>query len=269
MWNPEDYAKNSNAQLKWARSLLKNIDLQSYKFILDVGCGDGKITANLAVTLPQSKVVGVDSSPEMIAYARKKYPQSIYPNLSFDCVDSRSLSFDREFDLIFSNATLHWVDNHQAFLKGANSALKENGRSIVSCGGEGNAAQILATFAELTAADEWQNYFSNFYNPYFFYGLEDYRSWLEQAGFTVKRLELVPKDMTHRGKAEFAGWIRTTWMPFTKYVPEDKRESFIAQFVDLYLASNPLDEQGLTHVSMVRLEVDAYKTQSISDRARR
>ena len=69
MWNPEDYAKNSDAQLKWARSLLKSVDLQKYKSILDVGCGDGKITAELVDTLPQSKVVGVDSSHEMIAYA--------------------------------------------------------------------------------------------------------------------------------------------------------------------------------------------------------
>ena len=259
MWNPEDYAKNSDAQLKWARSLLKNIDLQKYESILDVGCGDGKITADLAATLPQNKIVGVDSSPEMIAYAGKKYPQSKYPNLTFDRVDARSLNFDREFDLIFSNATLHWVDNHLAFLRGANLALKDNGRLIISCGGEGNAAQILATFAELTASNDWQDYFDDFYNPYFFYGLKDYRSWLEQAGFTVERLELVSKDMTHQGKEGFTGWIRTTWMPFTKYVPEDKRESFIAQFVDLYLANNSLDEQGLTHVSMVRLEVDAYK----------
>ena len=260
MWNPEDYAKNSDAQLKWARSLLKNINLQKYESILDVGCGDGKITADLAATLPQSWVVGVDSSPEMIAYAGEKYSQSRYPNLTFDCVDARSLNFNREFDLIFSNATLHWVDDHQAFLQGANLALKNKGRLIISCGGEGNAAQILATFAELTASDNWKDYFNDFYNPYFFYGIKDYRSWLKQAGFNVKRLELVPKDMTHQGKEEFAGWIRTTWMPFTKYVPKEKRSRFIAQFVDLYLANNPLDEQGLTHVSMVRLEVDAYKT---------
>ena len=258
MWNPEDYAKNSDAQLKWARSLLKNIDLKQYNSILDVGCGDGKITADFAASLPESRIVGIDSSPEMINYAAKKYPQSVYSNLTFKCIDARAISFQQEFELIFSNATLHWVDNHQAFLQGANNALN-NGRLIVSCGGKGNAAQILATFAELTAMDRWRAYFTNFYNPYFFYGLEDYQTWLQQAGFEIKRLELVPKDMTHQGKAGLAGWIRTTWMPFTKYVPESQREEFIAQFVELYLANNLLDDRGLTHVEMVRLEVDAYK----------
>ena len=266
MWNPEDYAKNSDAQLKWAQELQKNLDLSEYRSILDVGCGDGKITANfarqflqrtVAATLPSSKIVGVDSSPEMIAYAAREYPTSQYPNLTFACTDARKLEFEREFDLIFSNAVLHWVDNHQAFLQGANRALKDGGRLIISCGGQGNAAEILQTFAELTTRASWNTYFNDFHNPYFFYGIEDYQKWLEQYSFTPQRLELMPKDMTHQGKEGLASWIRTTWMPFTKFVPEDKREEFIAQFVDLYLAKHPLDSQGLAHVSMVRLEVDA------------
>ena len=259
MWNPEDYAKNSDAQLKWARSLTEDIELKDYSSILDVGCGDGKITADFAAKVPQNRIIGVDSSLEMVSYAQKRYPQSQYPNLTFACVDARSLEFDTEFDLVFSNATLHWVDNHQAFLKGAKQALKNRGRLIISCGGKGNAAQILATFAKLTASDRWDNYFQDFKNPYFFYGIEDYQTWLAQFGFAINRLELVPKDMTHQGKAGLAGWIRTTWMPFTKYIPEDRRDEFIAEFVNLYLNNYPLDARRLTHVSMVRLEIDAYK----------
>ena len=260
MWNPVDYAKNSDAQLKWARSLTQNLDLTDYKSILDVGCGDGKITAVFAVTSPQSRVVGVDASPEMIAYAAEKYSQNQYPNLAFACIDARSLDFRSEFDLIFSNATLHWVGDRQTFFVNASRALQDKGRIIVSCGGEGNAREILATFAELTAEEPWQVYFDEFHNPYFFDGLEDYRRWLEQSGFEIGRLELVPKDMTHRGAKGLTGWIRTTWMPFTKYVPEALREQFIARFVELYLANNPLDAEGMTHVSMVRLEIDAVKS---------
>ena len=83
MWNPEDYAQNSAAQWKWAQELRKNIDWSNYRSILDVGCGDGKITADLAVTLPSSKVLGIDNSPAMIAYAAQKYPKSQYSNLSY------------------------------------------------------------------------------------------------------------------------------------------------------------------------------------------
>lgn len=259
MWNPEDYAKNSDAQLKWARELRSHLDLKGNESILDVGCGDGKITADFAVTSPHSRVVGVDSSPQMISYATRTYPTSQYPNLSFACVDARSLDFNHEFDFVFSNATLHWVDDHQAFLKGASLALRNGGRLIISCGGQGNASDVLQVFSELLAREPWSIYFDDFHNPYFFYGDQDYKLWLQESGFEIEHLELVPKDMTHLGKEGLAAWIRTTWMPFTNCIPESERDSFIAHFVDSYLERFPLDLDGLARVHMVRLEVDAHK----------
>jgi trans-aconitate 2-methyltransferase len=258
-WNPEDYAKNSDAQLKWARELKQNLNFQGNESVLDVGCGDGKITADFAATLPRGRVTGVDSSPEMIAYATHTHPLKQYPNLSFACVDARSLDFDQEFDLCFSNAVLHWVDNHQAFLHGASRSLRSGGRLVVSCGGKGGAADVLHVFSELVVCEPWQRYFDRFHNPYFFYGDQDYLPWLEEAGFAIERLELVPKDMTHRGKEGLAAWIRTTWIPFTQCVPESNRDSFITDFVETYLARIPLDQNGLAHVRMVRLEVNALK----------
>ncbi len=258
-WNPEDYAKNSDAQLKWARELRQNLNLQGNESVLDVGCGDGKITADLATTLPRGRVTGVDSSPEMIAYATRTYPSKQYPNLSFVCVDARSLDFDQEFDLCFSNATLHWVDNHQAFLHGVSRSLRSGGRLVVSCGGQGDAADVLQVFSELVSNKSWKDYFDGFRNPYFFYGDQDYALWLEKAGFTVEQLELVPKDMTHLGKEGLAGWIRTTWMPFTHYVPESERDNFITHFVETYVERIPLDQNGLAHVRMVGLKVNALK----------
>ncbi|MBE9018318.1 SAM-dependent methyltransferase [Chroococcidiopsis sp. CCALA 051] len=259
MWNPEDYAKNSDAQLKWAQELRETLDLQGNESILDVGCGDGKITADFAKTLPQSRAIGVDSSAEMIAYATRTYTTAQYPNLTFACVDARSLNFEREFDLCFSNAALHWVDNHQAFLRGANRALRSGGRLVISCGGKGGAADVLQVFSEVIARKHWSNYFDGFHNPYFFYSDREYAPWLNETGFKVERLELVPKDMAHVGKEGLASWIRTTWMPFTHCVSEGKRDNFISDFVETYLERFPLDRNGLAHIRMVRLEVNALK----------
>lgn len=258
-WNPEDYAKNSDVQLKWAQELRQNLNLQGNESVLDVGCGDGKITADFATTLTSGRVMGVDSSPEMIAYATRTYPSKQYSNLSFACVDARSLDFDQEFDLCFSNAVLHWVDNHPAFLRGAHQSLRGGGRLVISCGGKGGAAEVLQVFSELVVCESWQPYFGGFRNPYFFYGDQDYLPWLEEVGFAVKRLELVTKDMTHRGKDDLASWIRTTWMPFTQCVPESERDNFISQFVETYVERIPLDQNGLVHIRMVRLEVNALK----------
>jgi trans-aconitate 2-methyltransferase len=258
-WNPEDYAKNSDAQLKWAQELRQTLALQGHESILDIGCGDGKITADFAATFPQAQVVGIDSSPEMIAYAAQTYPASQYPNLAFACQDACSLNFESAFDLCFSNATLHWVADHPALLQGVSRALRPGGRLIISCGGQGNAQAILAIFAELATRPAWQPYFQGFENPYFFYGISDYADWLTTTGFKIERLELVPKDMTHLGAAGLAGWIRTTWMPFTQKVPANKQDQLITDFVTTYLAKLPLDAQGLAHVQMVRLEVNALK----------
>ncbi|MBC7969262.1 MAG: methyltransferase domain-containing protein [Verrucomicrobia bacterium] len=260
MWNPEDYAKNSDAQLKWARELRQTLNLQGDESVLDVGCGDGKITADFSTALPKGRVVGIDSSPEMIVYATRTYAVAEYPNLSFACLDARSLDFDHEFDLCFSNATLHWVDNHQAFLNGVSRALRSGGRLVISCGGQGNASDILQVFSELVSSETWKRYFDAFHNPYFFYGDQDYALWLKKAGFNIERLELIPKDMTHLGKEGLVGWIRTTWMPFTYCIPESNRGNFIADFVEMYLDQIPLDQHGLAHVRMVRLEVNALKS---------
>jgi trans-aconitate 2-methyltransferase len=256
-WNPEDYARHSDAQLKWAQALRSTLYWRGNESVLDVGCGDGKVTADFAQGLPLGRVVGVDSSADMVAYAARTYPQAEYPNLEFACVDARALAFDSIFDLVFSNAVLHWVDDHRAVLAGAARALKPGGRLAISCGGQGNAAEVLRVLAEVVSCAPWREYLGGFQNPYFFYGVQEYAQWLGAAGFEVRRLELVPKDMTHQGKPGLAGWIRTTWMPFTHSIPEELREGFIAEFVEAYVAHVPLDAAGLAHVAMVRLEVDA------------
>jgi trans-aconitate 2-methyltransferase len=114
-------------------------------------------------------------------------------------------------------------------------------------------------FDEILASETWSQYFDrDFCHPHFFYSDREYILWLQQSGFAINRLELVPKDMTHNGHQDLAGWIRTAWMPFTNCVPETKRDDFINDFVDLYLQRFPLDSEGMTHVNMVRLEVDAH-----------
>jgi trans-aconitate 2-methyltransferase len=259
MWNPEDYAKNSDAQLQWAKELRQSISLQGNEAILDVGCGDGKITADFAKTTPHGRVLGIDSSAAMIEYAQRTYPRSDYPNLSFELVDARALPYQDEFDLCFSNATLHWVDDHRSFLAGASRALRPSGQLAISCGGHGNAAEILPIFTDLMAQATWAPYFQDFQNPYYFYGDNDYMPWIEEFNFKVERLNMVPKDMAHRGREGLASWIRTTWMPFTNCVPVDLRDEFIDLFVDQYLERVPLDQYGLAHVAMVRLEAKLLK----------
>jgi hypothetical protein len=84
--------------------------------------------------------------------------------------------------------------------------------------------------------------------------------WLREAGLDAKRVELIPKDAAHQGRSGFESWIRTTWLPYTQQVPEEKREIFISQLADDYLWQHPADENDVVHVNMMRLEVEALKS---------
>ena len=256
-WDPEDYARHSGAQLAWARELVARLDLAPDQAVLDVGCGDGKITAEFARTLPDGFVLGVDSSPAFVDYARQHRAPSAYPTLRFEIMDARRLAYPRRFDLIFSNATLHWVDDHRAFLAGCARLLAPGGRLVLSCGGKGNAAAIVSVMDALIRKPHWGRYFAAFAFPYHFNSTADYTRWLPEAGLRTIRLELVEKDMAQQGREGLAGWIRTTWMPYTHRLPQGHREAFISEAMDDYLREQPLDDLGRSHVHMVRLEVEA------------
>lgn len=258
-WNPDDYAKHSASQLAWARDLIERLRLRGDEAVLDVGCGDGKATAEVARAVPRGYVLGVDSSPESVTYARELYPARRFPNLEFRVMDARHLTSERQFDAIFSNATLHWVDDHPAFLAGCAGLLRRDGRLTISCGGAGNGTEVFAAAERLIGSPAWRSSFGGFRFPYYFYSTEHYQRWLPAAGLRPTRLELVERDMVHDGAAGMAGWVRTTWMPYTNRVPETRREAFVEEIVGAYLDEHPVDAAGRVHVRMIRLEVEAVK----------
>jgi trans-aconitate methyltransferase len=258
-WNPSDYAAHSGLQLGWARELLARLTWRGDERVLDVGCGDGKVSAELAAALPRGRVLGVDIAPEMIRFARKQFPQTRHANLEFAVMDARALRFEREFDLVFSNATLHWVDDHPAFLRGAASALVPGGRLVVSAGGRGNADAVFGVLRRVMRRRPWRDCFRRMARPYFFHAPEDYARWLPQAGFEPQTIRLVPREARFQNVADFAAWLRTTWLPYTQRVPEGERDAFIAALVEGYLAEQPRDADGAVRVGLVRLELDAVR----------
>jgi trans-aconitate 2-methyltransferase len=263
VWNADDYAKHSSSQYEWAKELIPKLKLSGNEALLDIGCGDGKITAVLAKSLPSGCVVGVDSSEDMVTLAQRTFPQDAYLNLSFQKMDARALTFQEKFDRIFSNAALHWIINHQSVLHGVQCSLKSGGRLLFQMGGKGNAHDILEVLDDMLRETPWRKFFSDFKFPYGFYAPEEYTAWLLEAKLKPERAELLQKDMKLPGKAGLAGWIRTTWLPYTGRLPTEVRDPFIAEIVDTYLEKHPLDAAGTAHVAMVRLEVEASKPASL------
>ncbi|MEI6197352.1 MAG: methyltransferase domain-containing protein [Verrucomicrobiota bacterium] len=258
-WNAADYAANSVVQQTWARELIAKLKLRGDEHILDVGCGDGKVTAELARALPQGSVTGMDASPQMIEFAKHTFLAAGFSNLRFRVMDARKIQFDRRCDLVFSNAALHWVDDHQAILRGAAAVLKPGGRLVVSCGGKGNAHDVFLALRPEMRLKRWCGFFRRMPMPYFFYAPAEYEKWLPKFGFQINRLELAPKDAAYAGAEGFATWLRTTWIPYVQRVPESLREEFIVAVTARYLAKHPPDAASQVHVRMVRLEIEAEK----------
>jgi trans-aconitate 2-methyltransferase len=258
-WDASDYARNSSAQQSWALALLESLALSGAEVVLDIGCGDGKVTAEIARRVPKGSVLGVDSAEGMIGLAMAGFPPERYPNLGFQVTDALSLPFRDRFDIVFSNAALHWVKDQAAVLRGVAAALKRGGRALLQMGGRGNAEEIFAVAAEMISRGEWSGYFGGFEPPWGFYAPEDYRPWCRKAGLDIARVELLPRDMLQKGVDGLAGWIRTTWMPYTQRLPVDRREPFIREAAERYVAVHPANERGEIAVRMVRLELDARK----------
>jgi trans-aconitate methyltransferase len=255
-WDAEDYSKNSSAQLQWARELIAKLNLRGNESVLDIGCGDGKVTVELARIVKTGKVLGIDLSENMIKIALKQFPSSENPNFSFLQMDATEIQLSEKVDIVFSNAVLHWVKDHSAVLRGVRSCIKDNGRILFQMGGRGNATEVFNAIELIIKKTRWYNYFENFKMPYYFYGPDDYKIWLSENGFNPVRVELIPKDMQHNQDG-FLGWLRTTWFPYTDCLPVELRDEFLADVIKAYSDVHPVDASGNMHVKMMRLEVEA------------
>jgi trans-aconitate methyltransferase len=258
-WNAKDYKSNSQAQQKWARELIDKLNLTGTEDVLDLGCGDGKVTAEIAQQVYNGSVIGVDSATSMIDLATEQHSQGKYPNLSFKVMDASNLLFEERFDVVFSNAALHWVKHHQPVVDGLFASLRSGGKILLQMGGKGNASDMLSVLQEIQTDSLWQPYFNDFEFPYGFLGTQEYEAMLLAAGFKIKRVELIPKDMEHNGKAGLEGWIRTTWLPYTERVPKEKRDLFIETISTKYIERVAIASDGKVHMAMVRIEVEAEK----------
>lgn len=211
--------------------------------ILDLGCGDGALTAKLAAL--GCKVVGVDASPEMVAAAQSR-------GLDARVMDGNALRFDTEFDAVFSNAALHWMKIPEAVVAGVWRALKPGGRFVGEFGGHGNVTAIVTAIERALSARGLR-----VANPWFFPRPEEYRRVLESHGFSVQSSALFPRPTPLPG--DVGAWLETFAQVYTSSLPESERKGFIAEVVE---DLRPLlcDDGGSWTADYVRLRFSASKS---------
>ncbi|MEM8687686.1 MAG: class I SAM-dependent methyltransferase [Pseudomonadota bacterium] len=241
-WHPEDYAANARFVSDLAGAVLEWLDPQPGEHILDLGCGDGALTLKLSEI--GARVVGVDASENFVAAAKD---QGVDARL----MNGEALQFSKEFDVVFSNAALHWMTNPSAVIEGVARALKPGGRFVAEFGGFGNVAAIataLRAVAHVRGGDDSQ------VAPWFFPSPEEYSELLRAQGFAVDRIGLYPRPTPL--KTGMGPWLRTFRTPFFEQYG-DEADAVLNDVVEL-LKPALCDAQGNWMADYVRLRVEAH-----------
>ncbi len=257
-WKGSEYAKNSDSQKSSADDFMLKTELTGVSSILDVGCGDGKITAAMARALPNGYVVGVDISPSMVQFANKHFPGD--KNLSFQVADAAKLDFEAEFDLITSFTVMQWVLEQAQALSCFEKALKPQGRLWVQIP-TGLPKAMQEAISKMIASEQWKSYFTSFSAPWRFYEPREYQALLAESGFTPIRFEVVTKHEIFPSREVFQGFLRQ-WFPYLRPLPENLKDAFLTELLDQYLKIQTVDSQGRVSFIVDRIEVEAKKTAS-------
>jgi SAM-dependent methyltransferase len=242
-WVAADYDAHARFVSDLAGPVIDWLQPRPGELILDLGCGDGVVTA--ALQAMGAKVVGVDVSEELLVAARAR-------GLDVRRMDGQALDFVEEFDAVFSNAALHWMTKPEAVITGVHRALKGGGRFVAEFGGHGNVAAIVTAMratARRLGGDE------ALAGPWFFPTPDIYDGMLRAAGFAVHRIGLFPRPTPL--KSGMKEWLKVFRRPFFEQYGE-RMDAVLGEVEDL-LRPCLCDGRGNWTADYVRLRLEAGK----------
>ncbi|GAB1740944.1 hypothetical protein NU219Hw_g6014t1 [Hortaea werneckii] len=240
-WSSEKYQSAASFVPQLTSTVLSYLDVQPTDRILDVGCGDGQLTSQIARVATQGQVLGLDASSSFIATANQSHSS---PNCSYHLQDCTALSgtsdaiAEGSWDKVFSNAALHWIlrapTTRTDVFSEIHRALKPGGSFVFEMGGKGNVAEIHAAFTAALVHAGLAIEEAREACPWFFPSVEWMRQMLEAVGFEVVKCEseyrptkLNPE--TKDGSGGIEGWLRLMGARFLEAVDEGKREGVLKE----------------------------------------
>lgn len=218
-WQARQYSNHAAFVSELGSPVLALLAPTAGETILDLGCGDG--TLALQITQCGAQVVGVDASASMVEAARAK-------GISADVMDAEHLPYHAQFDAVFSNAALHWMLNYDRVIAGVARALRPRGRFVGEFGGYGNIAALTSAMAEVMARHPE---FGDYRSPWFFPSVEQYTRALEQGGFQVDTMALIPRPTPL--KTGIRAWLTIFANHLLSRLEPHQTEIFLQEVEDL------------------------------------
>lgn len=251
-WSPADYAKNAAFVPELGEAALRLLAPQPGELILDVGCGDGTLTARISEA--GANVIGLDSSPEMVEAARARGVDAFVADAETLNLPTQADRFG-QFDAVFSNAALHWMLDPEAVAGGIFAALKTGGRFVGEMGGAGNLAILRRALRDELVL---RGHPVPAQDPHWYPDVGQFTGLYSDAGFAGVEVELIERPTAL--PAGIRGWVKTfrTGMMDVAMVPEWEREAF-AEAVEQRLADRLLRPDGLYYADYVRLRFSMRK----------
>ncbi len=250
---------HANSALQWhiAMDTISLITLLDSDHILDIGCGDGKITAYLAKNTPNGSVLGIDISKAMIDFATAHYPKTVYSNLTFTQEDAAEIAFENQFDKILSFSTLHWVMDQEKALKAIYRALVPGGKICLQTYGKGNM-HVTELADRLVQTAKWKPYFPAYSMQRVFFSEQEYQALCEKAGFMDIKINGAWTITPFANQQALSDFV-TPLLNFIKHLVEEMQQEFIKELVDQIVAIATKGQDGTIYYQTYNLSVTATK----------
>jgi trans-aconitate methyltransferase len=217
------YGKASDHQKEWGQALIAELNLQGDERVLDLGCGDGSLTKHIAELVPDGEVLGIDASQGMIDVA---LPRSS-ANLKFQHLDINDLDFEDQFDIIFSNAALHWVMEHSRLLSNCYRALRDRGSLRFNFAGDGNCSYFFRVVREVMELTEFSSSFKDFEWPWYMPSVAEYQNLVQALPLHDIRVWGENADRYFPDEQAMIRWIdQPSLVPILVHVADRDKESF-------------------------------------------
>ncbi|WP_433945840.1 class I SAM-dependent methyltransferase [Paenibacillus sp. SN-8-1] len=249
VWNPESYDNKLAFVSEYGKNLIDLLRPEKNERILDLGCGTGDLTSQIAESGAQVK--GIDYSASMIEAAKKKYP-----NLEFKVSNGENFTAEEHYDAVFSNAALHWMKDAPGVVRSIHQALKPGGRFVAEFGGKGNVETIVQAIYEVFAEEYGTD--ASKLNPWYFPSVGEYASLLEEHGFKVEYARHYdrPTKLTDN-KEGLNGWLSNFGGDFLNGFSDEEKASIYAKVTERLVPK--LLHEGSIYADYKRLTVVATK----------